>query len=149
MSTDNSTNNNLPSFSSNNSSNIKSSEEGSIKSESESMNTLQKLNKEAEAEVNPKFKPFYQLNLLEMAIELKNTWFGILDDLLAGNFTLDIILKDNRLFYVGLTILIIALILYIYDYAINPNDQLANLISSGGNGNNGIVEIRHIYERQN
>ena len=84
--------------------------------------------------------PFYQLNLLQIALELKNTLFSILDDILAGNMTLDIILKENRLFYVGLTILIIAIILYIYDYAINPNDPMT--------GGNGLVEVRHIYEKR-
>lgn len=87
-----------------------------------------------------KYKPFYQLNLLEITLELKNTLFAILDDILLGNMSLDIILKENRLFYVGLTILIIAIILYIYDYAINPSDPMA--------GGNGLVEIRHIYEKR-
>lgn len=92
----------------------------------------------------PIYAPFYQLNLLQMALELKDTWFSILDDILAGNMTLDVILKENRLFYVGFTILIIAIILYIYDYAINPNDPMQNLISGG----NGVVEIRHVYEKR-
>lgn len=86
------------------------------------------------------YKPFYQLNLLEIVLELKNTMFSILDDILGGNMTLDIILKENRLFYVGLTILIIAIILYIYDYAIDPTNTMAN--------SNGLVEIRHIYEKR-
>lgn len=143
MSTDIDTNNNLSSFSSDNAKTNESVEDKSIKSNSDTSNTIQKLNKSAESEI--KDIPFYKLNLLEMTIELKNTWFGILDDLLTGNITLDIILKDNRLFYVGFTILIIAIILYIYDYAINPNDPFHNLITNG----NGIVEIRHIYEKRN
>ena len=105
--------------------------------------SIQKLTQEAELESANKNKPFYKLNLLEMVIELKNTWFAILDELLAGNFSMSILIKNNRLFYVGLTILIIAIILYIYDYAIdNSNDPLKNLL----NGGSGIVEIRHIYE---
>jgi hypothetical protein len=84
-------------------------------------------------------KPFYKLNMLDIVLELKNTWFSILDDILLGKLSLDIIFKENRLFYVGLTILIIAIILYIYDYAINPNNF----------NNNGIVEIRHVYETKN
>lgn len=93
--------------------------------------------------IKPEYKPFYQLNLLEIALELKNTMFSILDDILAGNMTLDIILKDNRLFYVGLTILIIAIILYIYDYAIDPTNATNAIV-----GENGLVEIRHIYEKR-
>jgi len=88
-------------------------------------------------------KPFYQLSILEITIELKNTIFGIMDDLLLGNFNMNILFKDNRMFYVGLTILIISIILYIYDYAIDGgNDPLNKLM----NGSSGIVEIRHIYD---
>ncbi len=144
MSTDMSTDNNMSNDSSIDTKTNENLEEKSIKSESEATLNLQKLNKYAEGEINNS-KPFYKLNLLEMAIELKNTWFGILDDLLAGNMSLSIILKDNRLFYIGLTILIIAIILYIYDYAINPNDPFQNLITNNGNG---VVEIRHIYEKR-
>ena len=106
--------------------------------------TIQRLTQEAELE-SAKRKPFYKLNLLEMVIELKNTWFAILDELLAGNFSMSILIKNNRLFYVGLTILIISIILYIYDYAIDNNDPLKNLL----NGGSGVVEIRHIYEPRN
>ncbi len=144
MSTDMSTDNNMSNDSSIDTKTNENLEEKSIKSESEATLNLQKLNKYAEGEIN-NLKPFYKLNLLEIAIELKNTWFGILDDLLGGNMSLNIILKENRLFYIGLTILIIAIILYIYDYAINPNDPFQNLITNNGNG---VVEIRHIYEKR-
>ncbi len=87
-------------------------------------------------------KPFYKMNILEILIEMKNTWFQILDELLAGNFSMSILIKNNRMFYVGLTILIFAIILFIYDYAIDSSDPLKNLINSNG----GVVEIRHIYE---
>jgi len=109
------------------------------------------LNSEAIQELSPKFKPFYKLTLLEMAIELKNTWFGILDDLIAGNISINTIIKDNRLFYVGVTILIFAIILYIYDYAISPSNNPINNILGGGFNNlgNGVVEIRHIYDPRN
>ena len=148
MDTDNS-DNKLPSYSSFEGSSDKSIEtfdSGEMSSENEDIKTgtsIQKLTQEAELESAKRNKPFYKLNLLEMVIELKNTWFSILDELLAGNFNMSILIKDNRLFYVGLTILIIAIILYIYDYAIDNNDPLKNILN-GGSG--GIVEIRHIYE---
>jgi hypothetical protein len=87
-------------------------------------------------------KPFYKMNILEILIEMKNTWFQILDELLAGDFSIGVLTKNNRMFYVGLTILIFAIILFIYDYAIDSSDPLKNLINSNG----GVVEIRHIYE---
>jgi hypothetical protein len=87
-------------------------------------------------------KPFYKMNVLEILIEMKNTWFQILDELIGGNFSMSILIKNNRMFYVGLTILIFAIILFIYDYAIDSSDPLKNLLNTNG----GVVEIRHIYE---
>jgi hypothetical protein len=109
-------------------------------SEIESESKLEILNKKANI-ITP--KPFYMMNILEIIIELKNTWFQIMDELMAGNYSMSILIKNNRMFYVGLTILIMAIIMYIYDYMIesNSNDPLKNIMA-GGN----VVEIRHIYE---
>jgi len=108
-------------------------------SEIESESKLEILNKKANIET---IKPFYMMNIMEIIIELKNTWFQIMDELMAGNYSMSILIKNNRMFYVGLTILIMAIIMYIYDYMIeNSNDPLKNILA-GGN----VVEIRHIYE---
>lgn len=104
-------------------------------------NKLLKISEEEEKKLNN--KPFYKLSILEITIELKNTIFAIMDDLLGGNFSINILFKDNRMFYVGLTILIISIILYIYDYAIDGNNNSLQKLIGGGNG---IVEIRHIYD---
>jgi len=106
---------------------------------SEIESKLEILNKKANIET---IKPFYMMNIMEIIIELKNTWFQIMDELMAGNYSMSILIKNNRMFYVGLTILIMAIIMYIYDYMIeNSNDPLKNILA-GGN----VVEIRHIYE---
>jgi hypothetical protein len=139
MESDNS--NNIPNYSMNDTEKSFASYISSDVSE-EKINTLQKLNKEGEIESNKKNRQFYDLTLLEILIELKNTWFGILDELLSGNITMGILMKNDRLFYVGLTILIIAIILYIYDYMIEPDNSLEKILGGG----NGIVEIRHIYD---
>lgn len=59
-------------------------------------------------------KSLYDLNLTEILINTKNTWFGLLDDLLDQRFNTETFTKDNRLFYVGLTIFFIAIVLYLY-----------------------------------
>lgn len=56
----------------------------------------------------------YNLNIFDIMINTKNAWFGFLDDLLDQRFTLETITKNNRLFYIGLTIMIIACVLYLY-----------------------------------
>jgi hypothetical protein len=122
----------------------------SNKSESMSiLNSDSNISEQSNVILNPsvenkmdKSKPFHKLNILEILIQLKNTWFGILDDLFAGNYSMSILVKDNRMFYVGLTVLIFAIILYVYDYAID-DDPYKNLFNKSG----GIVEIRHIYDK--
>jgi hypothetical protein len=140
----NNTENDLPNYSTINETDINSQDtlntlnsNDIANSESEQVN---KIIKPSNIEISE--KPFYKMNVLEILIEMKNTWFQILDELIAGNFSMSILIKNNRMFYVGLTILIFAIILFIYDYAIDSSDPLKNLLNSNG----GVVEIRHIYE---
>lgn len=59
----------------------------------------------------------YDLNISQIIINTKNSWFNLLDEMLDRNvkdYDLNMISKDNRLFYVGLTIIVICVILYVY-----------------------------------
>lgn len=56
----------------------------------------------------------YDLNISQILVNIKNTWFNLLDDILEQRFQLNTFTKENRLFYIGLTILFIAVIMYIY-----------------------------------
>lgn len=89
---------------------------------------LQKLNELSSTE---SMTSLYDLNLSQILINTKNTWFGVLDDLLDQRFQLDTFTREDRLFYIGLTIVIIAVILYLYALLIS-DDQ----IESPGNGQN-------------
>ena len=82
-----------------------------IRSKEKLEKLLEHYNGETEVE-----KPLYQKSIMELFIGLKNTWFDILDDVLAGDFSTNMITKNNRLFYIGLTVIIVALLLYIYNY---------------------------------
>jgi hypothetical protein len=53
-------------------------------------------------------------NIKDIMINTKNSWFNIMDDILTYNIDKDTIIKDNRLFYIGLTVLIIGIILYVF-----------------------------------
>ena len=82
-----------------------------IRSKEKLEKLLEHYNGETETET-----PLYQKSIMELFIGLKNTWFDILDDILAGDFSINMITKNNRLFYIGLTIIIVAILLYIYNY---------------------------------
>jgi len=64
-------------------------------------------------------KSLYKQSILELAINTKDAWFELMDDLLDQQFTVDTIVKNNRLFYIGITIFIISIIIYLYDKSID------------------------------
>lgn len=72
---------------------------------------IQKLNELSKTETKTSL---YDLNISQILINTKNTWFNTLDDVLDRRFELNTITKDNRLFYIGLTIIFISVILYLY-----------------------------------
>jgi hypothetical protein len=89
-------------------------EQSQIQSKIKSQEKLDRLTSAANIEK----KSLYNLSIAELLIGIKNTWFGILDDLLAQKFEIKTITKDNRLFFIGLTVILIATILYIYNFFI-------------------------------
>lgn len=72
---------------------------------------LEKLSRLSKVETHTSL---YDLNISQILVNTKNSWFNLLDDLLEQRFQLDTFTKDNRLFYIGLTIVFIAIILYLY-----------------------------------
>ena len=93
---------------------------------------LNKLNEEK------KQKPIYELSVSEIIIGIKDAWFDLLDDLLQQRFSIDTFVRNNKLFYIGLTIVIVILILYLYDVFTEPAASP-----------NKIVEIHHVYHNGN
>lgn len=88
--------------------------------QSQRLKDLEKLEALSKTETQTKL---YNLSILEIIINSKNTWFNLLDDLLDQRFELSTFTKDNRLFYVGLTILTFAVILYLYTMIINEDNE--------------------------
>ena len=91
--------------------------------------TLQKLSDTANRQIK-------HMSVLDILIGIKDTWFDILDDFLEQRFTVDILLKGNRMFFVGLTIIIIVLIIYLSDTLF-----INEIIKEKKN----VSEIHHIY----
>lgn len=58
--------------------------------------------------------------LSQMMSGIWNSWYGMINDLLNQPFSFDIFVKDNRLFFIGLSLLIvifIILIIYVFTYS--------------------------------
>lgn len=66
----------------------------------------------------PHEPPAYDLSIGQIAINIKDSMFNIIDDIINFKFTWDILLKSNRLFYLGLVFIIFASIAYLYYYFI-------------------------------
>lgn len=60
--------------------------------------------------------PIYNKPIGDILVSTKDAFFGILDDLMKLNFGSDIFTKNNRLFHIGLVILIMGTILLIIRY---------------------------------
>jgi hypothetical protein len=62
----------------------------------------------------------YDLSFSQMMIGVKDTWFELFDDLLRRQYYTETFTKDNRLFFIGLTIILIILLLYLLDAIFAP-----------------------------
>jgi hypothetical protein len=96
----------------------------------------EKLNKLA---VEDTYKNITEMTLFEILIGIKDSWFDLIDDLLQRQFSLNTFIKNNRLFYIGLTLIIVISILYLYEIIVDDVEVT----------NKKIVEIRHIYKMEN
>jgi hypothetical protein len=87
-----------------------------------------------------KIKKPYQQSFLEVLIGVKDTWFGLIDDILQQRFYMETFNKDNRLFYIGVTIVLIVILIYLYYMIFDDCD------SSGPNKK--VYEIHYIHHKE-
>ena len=89
------------------------------------------------AEMNIKSKPknITDMSVYEILIGIKDTIFGIGDDIMRGDISIKIITKNNRLFFIGLTMIVFAMLLYLYEIIMDDDIEV----------NKKIVEVRHVY----
>ncbi|ARF09247.1 hypothetical protein Catovirus_2_196 [Catovirus CTV1] len=81
-------------------------------------------------------KSLYELSVIDILIGIKDSWFEMIDELLQGKFDVITFTKNNRLFYIGITIIVIVLMLYMYGL----------FTESQSNSNEKIVKIYHIKQ---
>lgn len=81
------------------------------------------LDKLAELNKPVREKRLLEMNFADILIGIKDSWFGILDDLLQQKYTFDTFTKHNRLFFVGLTLILIGLIVFVYNFLVDDPEE--------------------------
>ena len=76
----------------------------------------EKLAEMANNNMNNKYKYISQYTISELLIGLKNTWFDIMDDLLLKKFVMQTFTKGYRLYFIGMTFVILGIIIYLYNW---------------------------------
>lgn len=92
---------------------------------------LENLNKETTE------RSITELSVMEILIGIKDTWFELIDDLLQKKFNAVTFTMNNRMFFIGITIIIIAVLAYIYSLFTSDEPN---------NNENKIVKIYHVYQ---
>ncbi len=92
---------------------------------------LENLNKETTE------RSITELSVMEILIGIKDTWFELIDDLLQKKFNATTFTMNNRMFFIGITIIIIAVLAYIYSLFTSDEPN---------NNENKIVKIYHVYQ---
>lgn len=95
---------------------------------------IDKLNQESQN----KPKSIYELSVTEILINLKDTWFELIDDLLQGKFNINTFTKNSRLFYIGITLIVIVMLLYLYSLFTHDAQNTEN---------DKIIKIYHIHSK--
>lgn len=67
--------------------------------------------------------PAYDLSIGQIVINTKDAIFNLLDDILNFNYTSNILLKQNRMFYLGLALIFIAFLIYFYMFFIQGEKE--------------------------
>jgi len=89
--------------------------------------------------------PIYNEPLGQVLVRTKDVMFGTLDDLLQRKFEMKTLTKDNRLFYIGLLLLIIGSVVFLYHMLLgNIGRTKAGYGTSVGD--DGVIKIRIVKE---
>lgn len=90
-------------------------------------------------------KPLTSYSIGELMIGIKDTWFDTIDDILHFNITSDLMSKNNRLFFFGLTFLIIFVFLYLFDLIIGKSHSSDNNSINNSDNDSGNTNIKQLF----
>ena len=84
------------------------------------------------------------MSISQILINTKDALFNLLDDILEQRFETETFTRDNRLFYIGITILFFAIILYLYLMMSSSDSNQDQTIKPTSQEN--VQKIYHIYQ---
>ena len=76
-------------------------------------------------------------SIFEILLGIKNSWFFLIDDLLKQHYNTESFTKENRLFYFGITFVIIGLVIFLYCFLTENEQQIQQ--------NDKIIEKYYFY----
>lgn len=114
-----------------------------IAQESQKISDLNKLNALSQETVHVSL---YDLSLFQIIINIKNTWFNLLDDLLDQKFELSTFTEENRMFYIGLTIVFFAIVLYLYATIMADDSEKNTSQTISDQNKKETNQVFHIYQ---
>jgi hypothetical protein len=73
--------------------------------------------------------PLYDLPMGQIMINAKDSVLNTLDDVINGSFDRNTFIKENRLFYLGIVLLFISILVYFYNMIVGSFDKKEKLDS--------------------
>lgn len=98
--------------------------------------------------INPEQNNISKFSIYNILISIKDTWFNIIDGLLQGNFNSNLFTQNNSLLYIGITIVVLAVIYFILVILFDDNSNCINPVSLNPSNINvkNPVKIVYVYE---
>lgn len=63
--------------------------------------------------------------MTNLVYNIRTTWSGLLDDIKKYGFKYDgLFTKDDRLLYIGITIILLAIVIYAYDIMMGKDEEI-------------------------
>ena len=87
-----------------------------LQQEENNLKKLQKLNELNKEQEKPKL---YEQSVRDTLIKMKDIVYELLDDILQGRFNKNTLTKNNRMYYVGIFLLIVVMLLHFVELVVH------------------------------
>jgi len=82
--------------------------------------------------------PVYRQSIPKILLDIKDSLFNTLDDILQGKISIETFTKNNRLFYLGIALFFIAIFMYVYSILIDDTRD--------DESPSNLLRVHHIHE---